>query len=61
MKVQTITIEKKRFAVIPEAEYLSLLEDINDIKKVFKRKGETGMEASLFFNKLKSNKKSNSL
>ncbi len=57
MKVQTITIEKKRFAIIPEKEYLTLLEDINDIKKVFKRKSETGMEASLFFNKLKSSKK----
>jgi len=57
MKVQTITIEKKRFAVIPEADYLTLIEDINDIKKVFKRKNETGMEASAFFQKLKSTKK----
>lgn len=58
MKVQTITIEKKRFSIIPEEEYLALLEDINDIKKVFKRKNETGMEAGLFFNKLKNRKKS---
>jgi len=49
MKVQTITIEKKSFAVIPEAEYLNLIEEINDIKKVFKRKNEAGMEASVFF------------
>ncbi len=57
MKAQTITIEKKRFAIIPEKEYLGLLEDINDIRKVFKRKNETGMEAGLFFTRLKNKKK----
>jgi hypothetical protein len=53
MKVQTITIEKKRFAVIPEKKYLSLLEDMADIKKVLKRKNESGVEAVAFFSKLK--------
>lgn len=57
MKAQTIIIEKKRFAIIPEKEYLGLLEDISDIKKVFKRKNEPGMEAGLFFTKLKNKKK----
>ena len=57
MKAQTITIEKKRFAIIPEKEYLGLLEDINDIKKVFKRKNETAMGAGLFFTRLRKKKK----
>lgn len=57
MKAQTITIEKKRFAIIPEKEYLGLLEDINDIKKVLKRKNETGAEAGLFFSRLRNKKK----
>jgi len=57
MKVQTLTIEKKRFAIIPEKEYISLLNDIADIKKVLSRKQESGMEANLFFEKLKTKKK----
>jgi hypothetical protein len=57
MKAQTIIIDKKRFAIIPEKEYLGLLEDINDIKKVFKRKNEPGIEAALFFTRLKNKKK----
>ncbi len=57
MKAQTLVIEKKRFALIPEKEYLSMKQDISDLKLVFKRRNEKGTEAKLFFDKLKSTKK----
>lgn len=57
MKVQTLVIENKRFAIIPEKEYLGMKEDIADLKTVFKRRDEKGIEAKLFFDKLKKAKK----
>ncbi len=57
MKAQTLVIEKKRFALIPEKEYLSMKEDIADLKIVFERRNEKGMEAKLFFDKIKKGKK----
>lgn len=51
IKAQTITIEKKRFAIVPEKEYLDLLQDVADLKKVLKRRKEPGIEATLFFKK----------
>jgi hypothetical protein len=56
---QTITIENKRFAIIPEKDYLNLLQDIEDLKKVLKRRNESGMEANSFFKKLAEKKKLN--
>ncbi len=52
IKPQTITIEKKRFAIVPEKEYLDLLQDVADLKKVLKRRKEPGIEATLFFKRL---------
>ncbi len=52
IKPQTITIEKKRFAIVPEKEYLNLLQDVDDLKKVLKRRNESGIEAKVFFKKL---------
>lgn len=49
---QTIVIEKKRFAIVPEKEYLNLLQDVEDLKKVLKRRKEPGQEANIFFKKL---------
>jgi hypothetical protein len=57
MKAQTLIIEKKRYAVIPENEYLSLKEDIADLKMIAKRRNETSVEAKDFFAKLKKAKK----
>ena len=57
MKVQTLIIEKKRFTIIPEKEYLSLKEDIADLKMINKRRNETGVEAKAFFAKIKKVKK----
>lgn len=52
IKTQTIIIEKKRFALVPEKEYLDLLQDVADLKKVLKRRSEPGIEAKAFFKKL---------
>jgi hypothetical protein len=57
MKAQTLIIEKKRYAVISENEYLSLKEDIADLKMIAKRRNETSVEAKDFFVKLKKAKK----
>lgn len=53
---QTITVDKKRFAVVPEKEYLELLQDVADLKKVLKRRKEPGTEAREFFEKLSKKK-----
>ena len=57
MKAQTLIIEKKRFTIIPEKEYLSLKGDIADLKMIFKRRNEPGIEAKEFFAKLKKAKR----
>jgi hypothetical protein len=57
MKAQTLVIDKKRYAVIPENEYLTMKADIADLKIVFKRREEKGIEAKQFFDKLKKAKK----
>ncbi len=56
IKPQTIAIEKKRFAIIPEKEYLNLLQDVVDLKKVLKRRNESGIEAKTFFKKIAEKK-----
>ena len=44
MKLQSITIEKKKFLIVPEKEYLSLKEDVVDLKKVFARRKENSKQ-----------------
>lgn len=56
--MQTITIGKKHFAVVPEKEYLELLQDVADLKKVLKRRKEPGTEAREFFEKLSKKERS---
>ncbi|GBL36127.1 hypothetical protein EMGBS15_17220 [Filimonas sp.] len=53
MKHSVITIENKKFILLPNEEYLSLKQDIEDLKKVFQRKDESGKEATSFFTALK--------
>lgn len=53
---QTLTIDKKRFTIVPEKEYLNLVQDIADLKKVLKRRKEPGIEAKEFFKKLTKTK-----
>lgn len=58
MKVQTITLDKKKYRVIEESEYQTMKQDIADLKKVFARRSESGTEANAFFAQLqKRNRK----
>ena len=49
MTATTIKIENKKYRLILEEDYLTLLNDIKDLKKVLKRRSEKGMEARAFF------------
>lgn len=49
MTATAIKIDNKKYRLIPEEEYKTLLRDISDLKKVFKRRDEKGMEAREFF------------
>jgi hypothetical protein len=53
MNHPTIIVENKKFVLLPNEEYLDLLQDIADLKKVFARKNKSSMEANSFFNVLK--------
>ena len=60
MKHSVITIENKKFIILPNEEYQALKQDIEDLKKVFQRKDESGKEATSFFNSLKKSKRKKS-
>jgi hypothetical protein len=49
MNATSIKIDSKKYRIISEEDYVSLLQDIKDMRKVLKRKSETGMEARAFF------------
>ena len=49
MNATSIKIDSKKYRIISEEDYVSLLRDIKDLKKVLKRKSEAGMEARTFF------------
>jgi hypothetical protein len=51
MTTTAIKIENKKYRLIPEEDYLALMQDIKDLKKVLKRKTEPGIEARAFFKK----------
>lgn len=57
MKAQYIVLDKKKYFLIEESDYLGLKEDIADLKKVFERRSENGVEANAFFANLKTKKK----
>lgn len=57
MKAQSIVLDKKKYFLIEESEYLALKEDIADLKKVFERRSEKGVEANIFFSNLKAKNK----
>lgn len=50
--MQTLIIDKKKYRLIAEAEYLKLKEDLKDLRIILKRRNEKGMEANEFFAKL---------
>ena len=57
MKTQVITIENKKYRIVPESEYKELQRDLEDLKKVFLRRNEEGIEANAFFAKTDVRKK----
>ena len=57
MGVQTLIIEKKKYRLIAEEEYLQLKEDLKDLRTILKRKPEKGTEAREFFATLEKSKK----
>ncbi len=57
MAGQTLIIEKKKYRLIAEEEYLQLKEDLRDFRTILKRKKEKGLEANAFFATLEKGKK----
>ena len=57
MTTSSIKIDNKKYRLISEEDYLTLLQDINDLKKVLKRRSEPGIEARTFFKSIESKKK----
>jgi hypothetical protein len=53
----TLTIDKKKYRVIPEKEYKQLVEDIKDLRTILKRRNEKGVEAEKFFASLEKKKR----
>jgi len=57
MAMPTLTIDKKKYRIIPEKEYRQLIEDLRDLRTILKRRNEKGMEAEKFFATLEKKKK----
>ena len=57
MNTTSVKIDNKKYRIISEEDYLALIRDINDLKKVFKRRSEKGMEARSFFKKAETKPK----
>lgn len=57
MLIQELIIAKRKYVLLPEKEYRNLKRDIEDLKKVFARRTEPGMEANAFFKKIETRKK----
>ena len=49
MNATSVKIDNKKYRIIPEEDYLAMVRNINDLKKVFKRRSEKGVEARAFF------------
>ena len=58
MNAPSIKIENKKYRIISEDDYLTLMQDIKDLKKILKRRSESGMEARTFFKKAEAKIKS---
>ncbi len=58
MTATSIKIDNKKYRVIAEEDYLTLLQDLKDLKKVLKRRSEKGTEARAFFKTVESKLKS---
>lgn len=56
MTATTVKIDNKKYRIIAEEDYKSLMQDMSDLKKVFKRRNEKGTEAKEFFRKMEDKK-----
>ena len=61
MAATSLKIDNKKYRIIPEEDYLALMQDINDLKKVLKRRSETGVEAHAFFENIAKKKTKSAL
>ncbi len=61
MTATPVKIDNKKYRIISEEDYLTLIRDINDLKKVFKRRSEAGMEAHAFFETIAKKKAKSAL
>jgi phage anti-repressor protein len=59
MGALSVKIDNKKYRIISENDYMMLLQDIKDIKKVLKRRNEKGTEAREFFNNIEVKSKHN--
>jgi hypothetical protein len=57
MNALSIKIDSKKYRIIAESDYMTLLQDIKDLKKVLKRRNEKGVEAREFFNNISAKSK----
>jgi len=57
MSTPSLIIDKKKYRLIPEKEYLQLKEDLRDLRTILKRKNEKDTAARDFFSKLEKGKK----
>ncbi len=58
MTAASVKIDNKKYRIIPEEDYLTIIQDIKDLKKVFKRHSEKGIEAREFFKNAENKSKS---
>ena len=49
MNATAIKIDNKKYRIIAEEDYMALMQDIKDLKKVLKRRSEPETEARSFF------------
>ncbi len=61
MTATPVKIDNKKYRIISEEDYLTLMRDINDLKKVFKRRTENGIEARTFFETIAKKKSKTAL
>jgi hypothetical protein len=59
MNALSIKIDSKKYRIIAESDYMTLLQDIKDLKKVLKRRNEKGVEAREFFDSISAKSKAN--
>ena len=57
MATTTLVIEKKKYRLIPNEEYLQLMEDIRDLTIIASRKDEKTIDAKKLFETIRKSRK----